>query len=158
MPGSCLFLYQKRAWRFDESTNKPEPVFDKDGKQHMNDNWLNFNQVISCYWEVIEETEPFTQQLNIFMTGGSVSRDHKTGETQMKSGYTITLPEFLGRKFINQFYNWSLGPASPPPQRNEDRNEVRRSPRTSANRAVKVEEFGDPEAELIPATWEPLPE
>lgn len=139
---SCIFYYAKRVLR------NGKPVLLPDGKSvKMNDNYISFLQVISAYWETVDE-ETGKQQLNVFTTGGSVLKDHSTGEIQTKAGYTITLPEFLGRPFMQQWYDWSirfgLSQVAPIPsserKTRDNRNEAR------GHRSVaRMEEFVNPE-------------
>lgn len=144
-PISCLFFYKKRLFVKDGAGGF-KPAVNKDGTFKENANYISFLQVISCYWEVVDE-ESGKLQLNIFLNGGSVSRDRETGTAQMKSGYTLVLPAFLGEAFIDQFYTWScsFGLMAPAPlAATQNRSNERResSPRSGHNsRAVREEEF-----------------
>lgn len=150
-PISCLFFYKKRLMTKDAATGHFKPALNKDGSVKTNANYINFLQVISCYWEMIDENSE-KMQLNVFLNGGSVSRDRESGAAQMKSGYTLVLPAFLGEAFIDQFYTWScsFGLAAPAPpvytnQRNEDNSARSARPRTNgtahSSRAVREDEF-----------------
>jgi len=141
---------------YDRATNTSRPATNKDGSIKENANYVSFLQVISCYWEVIEESEKM--QLNVFLNGGSVSRDRETGAAQMKAGYTVVLPQFLGERFVDEYYTWSCSfglPAAPRPLnlQFETRREI---PRPSS-RIVREEEFVNDEEEATtvePARFE----
>ena len=124
----------------------------KDGSILENPNYISFLQVISTYWEIVDE-ETGKAQLNIFLNGGSVSRDRDTGAAQMKAGYTVVLPAFQGEAFMDQFYNWScaFGLGAPTAQVHTPRvNESRRDTARPQGRAVNELEFapldGEPQA------------
>lgn len=149
---SCLFYYEKRAYF------EGQPLFLEDGKTvRTNPNYISFLQVISCYWEPNTDGK---MQLNIFLNGGSISKDRETGKSVMKPGFTVVLPEFLGRKFVTQFWEWScafgLG-ASPiaPAVYVRDTNEAgNTSNRRSPGRIVKDDDFIDPDAVVAAAHFE----
>lgn len=144
-PISCLFYYEKLAL-----SRGGGPIKNADGSNHVNPNYISFLQVISTYWAVDEATGK--EKLNIFMNGGSVSKDRDTGEVTMKAGYTIVLPDFLGRPFMEQYYTWScafgLSAASHQITAPARRSEAPRSTTGHAHsgRAVREEEFINPDS------------
>lgn len=156
-PLSCIFQYKKRL--FVKTSDGFRPATNKDGSFKENDNFLSFLQVISAYWEVIDE-ESGKCVLNIFMNGGSISRDRETGAAQMKAGYTVVLPQFLGEPFMDQFYNWScafgLSSVPAPSFERDVRHEPR--PRNSGERGsrqLREEEFVPPDSDTTEARFEP---
>jgi hypothetical protein len=115
-PISCLFWYEMRAKRRVEkgkdNTGRNiydlEPLLDSEGKPVFNDNFISFLQVISTFWEQVEQRDgSFRSMLNVFLPGGSLTTDFKTGEQRSRPGYTVVFNEVLGTKFMNQYYNWS---------------------------------------------------
>lgn len=144
-PISCIFYYAKRVLR------QGKPVLLSDGKSfRMNDNYISFLQVISAYWETLDE-ESGKKQLIVFLNGGSVLKDHNTGDIQTKAGYTITLPQFLGEPFIQQWYDWScvfgIYTGASIPTARAIVNRAERPERTEARghrNAAREEEFVDP--------------
>lgn len=147
-PTSCIFWYAKRAYRYNEQTKKPEPIINPDGTQRANDNYISFLQVISCYWEASDEPNN-PENLNIFLNGGSVSVD-RNGDRQSKSGYTLVLPQHIGRKFITEFYNWSVVfglnnvQATAPVLRSNYQERSERSEGPRHNRNIRPDDFVDP--------------
>lgn len=143
---SCLYFYQKRVYQ------NGDPVFLEDGKTvRTNDNYISFLQVISAYWDIDEQGK---NKLNVFLNGGSISRDRESGALTSKAGYTVTLPEFLGKAFIEQFYNWStkFGLGVSPTVHAVRETTERNTPR-SPGRSVREEEFVDPDQESGEAVW-----
>jgi hypothetical protein len=159
---SCLFFYKKRVLTKDKD-GRTVLATRKDGSVVENPNYISFLQVISTYWEIVDE-ETGKAQLNIFLNGGSVSRDRDTGATQMKAGFTVVLPQFQGEAFMDQFYNWScafgLSAQAPHGQVNL-RNTERREPSQprNAGRVVNDLEFAplDDESQAA-AYFEPVAE
>ncbi len=158
-PLSCIFFYEKKVYKYDQTTRKSSPVLNADGTHRSNGNYINFLQVISCYWEIISEEGGRTKsQLNIFLNGGSVSTDPETGDRTMKPGYTVVLPQFLGEKFIDQMYNWScaFGLTAQVPVRSTGPSERRNNqPSESRNsRSIREDDFVDPDQQDAPAIFE----
>ncbi len=147
---SCIFWYAKKAFRFNNATGKTEPVLNPDGSARSNDNYISFLQVISCYWEPTEDTNN-PNNLNIFLNGGSVSVD-RDGNRQMKAGYTVVLPEFIGKKFLDQFWEWGqsfgLVISAPSPVRTHEPRE--RSEAGRSSRSIRVDDFVDPTESIEP--------
>lgn len=154
---SCLFWYTMRALRPQKGPDgkwKSIAVNNPDGSPRMNDNYLSFLQVISTYWESTGPDNDPKLQLNIFCNGGSVTHDRETGERSSKIGYTVTFPQFLGEKFMAQFWAWScafgLGSAAAPtpttPAYESPRRE--RAEIGGRSRTVNPADFGDPSDEL----------
>lgn len=146
---SCIFWYQKRVFK-----GKGEVLRDSKGEPVVNDNYISFLQVISAYWETLD-TSTGKKQLNIFLNGGSVSRDRDTGEVQMKAGYTLQLPEFLGNRFMLEFYDWSAAfGLSTSPERPTERVPRAARPEGETRRGrsvVREDEFVDMENDAAPA-------
>lgn len=139
---SCLFLYAKKAYRFENG--ETVPVLNADGSHRANDNYLSFLQVISTYWEPTDNPNN-PNQLNIFLNGGSISVDSRSGERQMKAGYTVKLPEFLGKRFMQEYYNWScrFGLSAAPTYPTTANNRTDRSETHRTTRQVRPEDFVD---------------
>lgn len=145
---SCLFWYAKRAVR--RENGETVVITNADGTVRQNDNYISFLQVISTYWE---PTEDGKNQLNIFLNGGSMSIDRNTGERVMKAGYTVVLPEFLGKPFMDQFYEWScaFGLSATPTTSRSYIPEHRAAKPERSSRSVNAEDFIDPAADETPA-------
>lgn len=140
-PISSIFYYQKRLMK----GGKPVQTDDGTGFK-TNDNYISFMQVISAYWETVDEVAN-KRQLIVFMNGGSLLKG-QNGELISKAGYTITFPEFLGDRFIQQWYDWScvfglttmmVQPAAP-----VSVNRAERTERKNHRSAPREEEFVNP--------------
>lgn len=156
-PISCLFWYQMRARRLNPATKKMEPLLDSNDKPVLNDNYISFLQVISAFWEQVEQNDgSFKLMLNVFLNGGSISIDPNTGERRSKMGYTVIFNEMMGTKFITAWWNWSekFGLASPtaPQYRNTREHGDSEAPRRvgrSQARQIHDDDFVDPDAPNI---------
>jgi hypothetical protein len=145
-------MYEKRAFTYDREAKQKAPILNSDGSQRKNANYISFLQVISTYFEVIDDQG--NEVLNIFLTGGGLTTDRETGERSPKAGYTLVLPggaRSIGERFMREYYQWSMHFGLNRSQRSQPQPVSERSSGGPRGRHLDFDEFVDPASEQQPA-------